>query len=255
MAAHACKLAGVPMAIFALGQKSQLGGAQFLHRAVPYLNDEANPTAELTYKLVGTPEGYQQKVYGDEDVSFVSMQHLKDGQRVPAWSLLDTYDTLWNEFERHINQQEVTPQWLITHLEAGNFGGVVSTVPKTALCLAHAGLVSDRPHLFVSQRVRILNESVLGPNFDNTIVYDGTPNVSWYRTSRIFGVGSTEWGASAAEKRLPYEEPLVVVKKPIRTDCTCFMDTVMFTGRYGAWQKGKLTHHAFVDTFQMVTPK
>ena len=37
------------------------------------------------------------------------------------------------------------------------------------------------------------------------------------------------------------------------TDCDCFAeDAVLFTGRYGAWDKKKLTHDAFTDTQAMI---
>lgn len=243
------------MAIFSLGDKSMLGGAQFLHKPIPYLNDETAPKATLTYRLVGTPTGYQQKVYGASEVPFVSMQRVKDGEEVPAWSLLETYDTLWGEFGEHINVQDVTPVWLQTHLDAGNFSAVVCTMPRHALCFAQAGH-GDRPHSFLSQTVRIRNEAVF-PQLENTIIYDGTDNVTWTRSSMIFGVGSTEWGDEwiNTDKVFPYKT--VVVRKPLVTDCTCFSDQphVVFTGRFGAWKKGVLTHQAFVDTWLLIQDK
>jgi FAD binding domain len=257
MAAHACAIKGKPFAVFAIGDevngvtKSKLGGAQFLHRAVPLLNDES-PDAIITYKVTGTPSGYRTKVYGDEDVPFVSMEHVRDGQEVEAWSLLNTYDRLWEGLAgkgQSINMETVDAKTVAEWLEEDKFAQIISTIPKPNLCLTYQGYV-DQPkaHTFVSQRIRISNEPAL--DLENTIVYDGTQDVSWYRTSNLFGCGSTEWGEFMREKALHFHT--VNVRKPVRTDCRCFDGQVLFTGRFGAWRKGILTHHAFVETWKML---
>jgi len=252
-AAHAAGVMGHMVQIFTQGgddgpTKSRIGGAQFLHIPLPVINDP-EPDAMLTYLTAGTTDGYREKVYGpDGDVPFVSMERIPKGGAVPAWSLIDTYDKLWDVYcsGTSVNVISLDPKRLIDIIERGNFDLVVSTIPKPALCLAHAGLVPEI-HAFVSQRIRIANECVL-PSPDNQIFYNGTPDVSWYRTSTIFGVGSTEWGAGAPE-RLPYRD-LVSVKKPIRSDCTCFDGKVLFTGRFGLWRKGVLSHEGFIDTME-----
>jgi hypothetical protein len=258
MAAHACALKGKPFAIFAMGDevngvtKSRLGGAQFLHRALPMVNEET-PDAVVTYKVVGSPNSYRTKVYGEEDVPFVSMEHVRNGQEVEAWSLINTYDRLWDAIAstgRSINMETVDARRVIDWLEADTFERIISTIPKPNLCLTYQGWLDQKnAHVFVSQKIRIVNEAMLP--MDNMIVYDGTDNVSWYRTSNLFGCGGTEWGESTRDKVLPYKD-VVIAKKPIRTDCHCFEDQVLFTGRFGAWRKGILTHHAFIDTWKML---
>lgn len=254
MAAHACKLKGVPFSLFGLGDQSILGGAQFLHKALPYLDDET-PDALLTYSVVGDPRSYKEKVYGAAEVQFVSASRVQQGQQVPAWSLVNSYQKLWDDIAsggNSINQLAVDPAWIFEKLEANRFQLIVSTIPRKSLCLTHAGIdMTGRAHVFVSQTVRIMNQCVLGDSFDNVIIYDGTPNVSWYRTSRIFGVGGTEWGESQSGKKLPYETVSAI--KPLYTDCRCFTGKVLYTGRFGKWEKGVLTHQAFIDTWNALT--
>lgn len=255
MAAYAASFFGAFVSIFTRGDegsptKSKIGGAQFLHLPLPGINHDV-PDAEIRYLTSGSTDGYREKVYGEEPVDFVSMSHVVDRTVVPAWSLSATYDLLWEQMvvPERVNIATITPVWLHELIESGNFDLIVSTVPRMAVCLAHAGLVDGRPHAFVSQPVRIMNRSTIEELPDNTMVYDGTRNVSWYRTSKIFGTGATEWSESAPD-RLPYEEEIVKIRKPLRTDCSCFSDHVLFTGRFGEWRKGVLTHHSFQNVYK-----
>jgi hypothetical protein len=249
LAAHACEVSRCPYVLFGLGAKSILGGAQFLHRAIPGINDN-DPDVTLRYLMAGDPRSYQAKVYGTEDVPFTSAARIHSGEEVPAWSLSNTYNQLWSVMEGSINQVTIDARWMADQLDADNFAFVVSTIPRPALCLTHAGMVQDRAHAFVSQPVRISEECAFGDGMDNTIVYDGTPNVSWYRTSRIFGVGGTEWGESAKELKL--WTPTITVKKPLRTDCHCWYGRVLFAGRFGTWRKGVLAHEAYSDVLAVL---
>lgn len=251
MAAYAAATSGAFVSIISAGKqdepiKSKIGGAQFLHQPVPGISD-SDPLDVVTYRTVGTHDGYRAKVYGDEDVPFVSMQRISDGLQVPAWPLSETYDRLWAEMVTHgapVNLMDVTPQFLHDLLETNNFDLVVSSVPKISLCLAHAGLIDGRQHAFQYSQIRVVNRAVFETLPNNTIRYDGTNGVSWYRTSLIFGHGSTEWGAGAPA-RLPYEDEIKSIKKPVWTDCNCFDGHILHVGRYGSWRKGVLAHEAY----------
>lgn len=267
MAAHACKLKGIPFSIVTDGgegnpTKSRIGGAQFVHHAVPLIMEEGKPDGMLRYHVVGDADGYQRKVYGGSDVvPFVSMTNVRDGQEIGVWSIQKAYDTLWDDIAGggdSLNVEFVTPEWLVSQIEEDRWGRIVSTIPRPALCLTHAGLVETKPHAFVSQRIKIANECMFYEEPDKSGVpemshvwYDGTSNVSWYRTSMIFGVGSTEWGDEMIDRKLPYET--ITATKPISNTCQCFNGQVMFTGRYGAWKKGLLIHHAFIDTWKLIS--
>lgn len=254
LAAHACKLAGLPFSLFSVNDKpSVIGGAQFLHKPIYGIHD-AEPDATLRYTVVGHPDTYKKKVYGDEPVPFVSMSNVTDGQMQNAWNMTKTYEMLWEEIAgggRSVNVMQVGPKDIFDWVEGDKWRHIISTVPRPALCLAHAGLVNEK-HRFTVQAIRVMpGVSVLGDGFDNTVIYDGTPNTSWYRTSRIFGVGGTEWGSGAPEK-LPYEEPIVTIQKPISSTCQCWDGRVVFAGRYGQWKKGVLAHEAFYETVALI---
>ena len=226
--------------------RSEIGGAQFLHRTIPGIHHPDHPDFEITYHTVGSPRTYQEKVYGTGDVPFVSMANVRDGEVVAAWSLQKTYDWLWDELLgdcSRVNIANVTAGYVVDLIESGGYDIIVSTIPRPALCLAHAGMIDGRPHSFGSQAVRIMAAAAL-PLASNTILYDGTKNVSWYRTSNINGVGSTEWG-EGAPPALYRDEEIITIKKPIVNDCNCFEDHVMFAGRYGEWRKGVLSHDAY----------
>jgi hypothetical protein len=255
-AALALRLAGVPFAIFSnTDQPSRIGGAQFLHHPLPLVCNEKHDFP-IRYTLVGNHQEYQRKVYGDEDVPFVSMSRVTDGEVVPAWSLQSAYEKMFEENGKDINLQVVDARLLDEWIASELFTAIIVSCPKPMVCRAHAGL-TQLPHTFVSQPIRIMNESVLGEGYDNTIIYDGTPNVSWYRTSRINGTGSTEWGSGAPAK-MPYKN-LITVNKPMRTNCSCYgreaqtgFPQVLFVGRFGTWRKGELVHDAFDNTLGLL---
>lgn len=230
LAAYACYSRGEPASIFSHPVKSRLGGAQFLHEPIPGLTTDS--PQQLRYTLYGDPAVYQQKVYGDNpNVRFVSMSFLKDGQLVPCWSLRDVYDGLWEKFQGQINPVDINPIWLRD--EAERFDRVVVAMPLDSICLPWSN------HEFHRHQVQIHNHNISYlPS--NTIVYEGTKNKSWYRQSRIFGVGSTEYGMGVSPPGLD----LVTITKPLFTNCSCWPDFIR-VGRYGKWSKGVLAHDGY----------
>lgn len=245
LAAHACEMRQVPYVIFSKAVKSVLGGAQYSHIGIPGIHDsDQEPDAKLTYRVEGDAETYQAKVYGDSPVPFVSMSSRTDGEIVPAWSLPDMYDQLWDRYAHKVVELRVGAA-RVAQLLAG-FDMVLSSVQLPSICMAT--IEPTVQHWFRQQTVRIKNEA-LNPNLpDNTILYDGTKDHSYYRMSRIFGVGSTEWGASSP---VPPIQDIRTINKPVGTNCDCFEawndGSIRFrkVGRFGTWQKGILTFHAY----------
>lgn len=234
MAAHAVAMRGKPVAVFSIPQKSRLGGAQFLHEPIPGIND-VTPDIIVNYKVEGDPQTYEQKVYSDTlTVPFVSMSDKFDGQTQQAWNLLATYDKLWSIFGESVNDVRVTPEWIEEN--ADEFDLMVSTVPLPSLCRAN--------HHFTTQQVTIANQCFDETLADNTVFYNGTRDRSWYRCAKLFGIGSTEWGAGVNP---PYDT--VKANKPIRSNCDCWPN-ILKAGRFGTWKKGVLTHQAFTSTFE-----
>lgn len=250
MAAHAVGLAGHPIAIFSKPEKSRLGGAQFLHRPIYMVNDEEVPDAEITYKLRGDAAGYERKVYPEGNVPFVSFSSVTDGQVQPAWNLQRTYDLLWENLGGSVNEADISAKWMEENHD--EFALILSTVPLPSICRSRAGLTPAEPlHRFDVQRITIHPEC-LETIPANTVVYDGTPDRTWYRSSNLFGVGGTEWTAGARTPPLPASS-FFHDNKPIATNCDCWPDVVRL-GRRGTWTKGVLTHQAFVGALEAVLP-
>lgn len=241
LAAHACALEGKPLAIFGFGERSKIGGAQFLHSAIPGLTG-AEPDTLIKYKVAGDAIGYRKKVYGLDPrstPSWVSFQHREDGDLQPAWNLLEAYDKLWDNYSQSINTGVIDPEWIEKH--SGDFKAIISTIPAPALCRSMAGLIPVT-HEFISQEILVTDRSILQLE-EGTVYYDGTGEHSWYRCSNLFGVGSTEWSTRVNP---PYPG-LQKILKPVRKSCDCYED-ILRMGRYGAWNKGELTHDAYFRT-------
>jgi hypothetical protein len=238
LAAHAVALAGQPIVIASLPHKSRIGGAQFLHEGIPELTSP-HPDTVITYDVRGTAETYEKKVYGDNRPAFVSFSNVFDGHKQAAWNLPDIYDKLWDAFGNSLTHVEVTPEWL--DKTQGDFSMVVSSVPAPALCRSHAGLIPEQ-HTFDSIDVTLFDEC-LEPVPEGHILYEGSPDRSWYRSANLFGVESTEWGG---KPNLPFPGTFTVTK-PLRTTCNCYPDIIR-VGRYGTWTKGVLVNDAFRKT-------
>lgn len=239
LAAHACEMRGVPFVIFSKKAKSVLGGAQYSHIAIPGIHDESEPEAMLRYRVAGDPEEYRRKVYGEEEVEFVSIENVKDGLEVPAWNLRRLYDTLWGSYEEKIIDVSLDPNDVSKI--PGGFSVTFCSMPADKTCVAR--LDPSIQHWFRSTPIRLVNEA-LDPSLpDNTISYNGEKSPSWYRMSKIFGVGSTEWSARGP---VPPIDDVRTISKPTSTNCECHLHRgVVRIGRFGTWSKGQLTFHAY----------
>jgi hypothetical protein len=75
----------------------------------------------------------------------------------------------------------------------------------------------------------------------------------WYRTSHIYDHDNTEWSTpNFMSDRNRNSRGLWRVRKPIRTNCDCW-PSIIRLGRFGKWQKGELTHHAFNDVMEALS--
>lgn len=262
MAAHACSLSGRPFSLFSVPgedgivRPSRIGGAQFIHKAVPLLVDEDNPDFEVTYRLLGTEEGYAEKVYQSNPwVPFVSYSNVSDGEVQSAWNLRRIYNAMWEAIAGNgdsVNAEAIDSKTMLHWMEKNMWDFVVSTIPRYHLCLSHAGL-NPSPHNFMSQDVWLLNGDHANVG-DNTIVYNGDDSPSWYRASNLQGTSSVEWAAPEAIPPLPEQDKKAIlnIKKPIVHGCNCWEHEprLQFAGRFGKWQKGVLVHDGFTTTAQ-----
>lgn len=251
MAAHAVAFVGRPVAVFSIPEKSVLGGAQFLHKPIPVVCED-DPDITVTFQVEGDANTYRRKVYGPEQPigspGFVSFSNVHDGMTQPAWNLQVTYDKLWDIFGNEVNPQPIDAEWLDKVKD--DFDLILSTIPLPRICLSAAGLVPVQ-HRFFTQEIGVVNESVY-PLPDNTVFYDGTQDHSFYRCSKLFGHGSTEWSPNY---RMPQRQDIKVFNKPITALCDCWQDRIVRLGRFGAWKKGLLTHDAFAGALQACKEK
>jgi hypothetical protein len=244
LAAHAASQMDWEFDIYSSGGKSSLYGAQYLHQPIPGIPDLRQTT--VTHKFIGDITGYRSKVYGIVWDGVVSPEMYFGKQ--PAWDIRQAYDWLWDTYGGQVKDTDISgyallgaidswkPMW---HLKT-QYDLIISTIPRRVLCVnpdhkfnvAEIYCIGDAPDLGVSIPVQME---------DDTLVCSGDPVTSWYRACRVFGVGTVEWGTS---KKRPPIEGVVKVQKPVSTDCDCWPE-ISYQGRYGKWEKGVLSHHAY----------
>jgi hypothetical protein len=224
MAAHAVALNGCNPVILSKKQPSVIGGAQYLHEPIPKITGK-EPDGRVNFIHYGTETGYAQKVYGNPCAP-TSWTTYPVGYH-SIWNLRKAYEKLWSKYESKIYDFTLTPDSVEDIQE--EYDLVFSTVPLVSLC-------QNPSHGFENQEVWIIyGQTVLGGGEDR-IIYDGSTDFPWYRWSYLFGWSGIEY-------------PNMVhgglrLRKPLGTTCNCHPGTTRL-GRYGTWNKGALTHHAY----------
>jgi len=237
LAALAVERAGHDVHLYAVGQKSEMFGAMFLHRWIPEItNNRYN--FKITFIKEGTREGYAFNVYGDESAP-CSWDAFPNGE-LPAWSLSRAYDKLWERFGGRVTPIRITVDTMAILLN--NWEYVFSTIPANTIC-AH-----PKVHTFKSQPIWIEHGPATAER--NVVIYNGRildPKI-WYRYSLIEGYRAWEYSNPKLETGdvdLKLSEGI----KPLSTTCDCWTGFQGFhrLGRFGRWEKGILTHHAYEE--------
>lgn len=256
VAAHAAMQLKIPKTVRVLSraERSPIYGAQYLHQPIPgvFAAHDVEPEI-IRYQMAGTPEGYLRKVYGDNWDGTIS-DDLRDQAHV-AWDIRSTYDELWMRYADLICEYEIPRNAgpsgvaaVITPL-LDNFNLVINTIPRPMLCMR-------RDHKFVNTDIWALGEHPANPFpiecADNVIRYNGEPEPSWYRASRIHGYSTVEWPGHVPRPPIP---GVVKVKKPLRHNCNCWSGSIVHLGRMGRWQNGTLVHHVYADTYEQLLLK
>lgn len=244
---------GADIFIFSNNGKSSLYGAQYLHAAIPSYTNERWPHGNriIRYDLVGAPDEYRRKVYGPMWDGRVSPEDLQGSH--PAWDLRQTYDALWEDFSDLLINVHLDPgglRMLIDGVTAhGKFDMIINTIPRPALCA--------EGHQFRSTSIWAAGEAPdLGIDLDRfkcepfTVLCNGEESPSWYRLSNIFDHKTVEW----PEHTRPPIPSAALVTKPLKHNCSCWPE-VIHVGRYGRWEKGILTHHAYEEVLLRVREK
>lgn len=239
LSAYACDQLGHQVLIYSKKVKSRIPGAVFLHEPIPRLT-APTPDGWVNFIKHGNRYAYAQKVYGNQDAD-CSWDLFPEGER-PAWSMFDLYDWLWYRYNARIVEDTLDAERVryIQHMA----DLVISTIPVMSIC-------ENPKHRFYSQDIFILNKAV-DRSLKNTIVYNGSPMDTWYRSSSIFGHEATE-SVATFDPELVKQLGAKVSKgfKPIKTNCNCHPN-VARVGRFGRWEKGILVHHAYKQTIQIL---
>lgn len=252
LAAHAAKLMGHSVTIFSKRIKSQMRGAQYMHRAIPELAIER--PVKLAYVLHGNVEDYREKVYGDAASDLEVSPQTFAGYH-EAWSIRQAYNLLWRMYQGRIIPTDITQETIMRLM--GNYDAILSTIPAPLLCY------QDRYHHFNKVTVWIdqhwhggnpeLNLERYGTN--HVVICNGKPfdaewphQTGWYRSSLIYSQANTEWVGQSVLQFMPMG--VKAIHKPISTNCNCW-PTIVRAGRYGEWRKGVLSHEAFETALEV----
>lgn len=232
-AAEGVEQAGHEPVIMGIKLKSELFGAQYLHKAIPGVPARSFPLEVLK---LGSSEGYAYKVYGDRH-AHVSWSNYKEGW-LDAWSLHDAYNYLWDKYESSVKRAILNPM---------DIGPIATNFPLTLCSIPVARICGTPEHGFTSQRIYVVHHDS-DPSAPSQLIYNGEGSrAEWYRFSRINGTSAWEYAVIVSPEEL--RVPPLAGYKPVSTTCTCWMSYPNFhrIGRYGKWHKGVLTHHAYQE--------
>lgn len=245
-----------------------MGGAQFLHKPIPDITDHSAGLA-INHITRGNINQYRKKVYGPEaDDRLQDPNNLmpQTGETIRAWPLQEGYDLLWDAMSGYISPISLDGDWV--RQNRNDFSLLLSTVPATRLCL------QKERHQFRSQKIFIANQAIEHVP-DNTVLFDGTENRTWYRCASVFGHESTEWSEATFKDQKTPRLPLTTFSalKPLETNCTCHLTPSPYSysrpgyhttwkpskpapflrlGRRGTWSKNEFTHHAYYKTIDLL---
>jgi hypothetical protein len=193
------------------------------------------PLRKREVRIIGTGgdgRDYSQKLYGDAEHPNSFPGWCIDGS--PYADYETKYDGVqalgmaWDIVQGGvaIEEKPVT----LADIEQIDADLVVSTVPYN--------LLANLPHL--SYRCAWVRDGE-APADESYIMYNAHPHVPWYRASAVFGRFTLEYAT---------EQPgLRMVRKVMRRSKPLpAIDRVLFTGRFGAWDKSKLSDSAYHDT-------
>lgn len=243
MAVHAAARAGHDIKVVSKKRKSDMFGAQYLHREIPGI--DCGERQLINYQLRGTVEGYRNKVYGPGYKGTVSPEELEETHY--GWDIRAAYDQLWDMYSDFIIDWEVTAEQLLPEGQLGVLGCdyIISSLPAHLIC--KTWVKESTEHFFEGRQIwatgdapEIGVQDPIRAAPPNTVVCNGETSVGWYRSANVFGRSTTEWPG----KRKPPVEGVAQVVKPLQTNCDCFPD-IMRVGRFGRWKKGVLSHEAF----------
>lgn len=233
LSAHAAMLRGYHPEVFSIKRPSLMPGAIYCHEQIPQLLPVKSDV--INYAKLGSKEGYARKVYGSYNAP-TSWDKFREGGHT-GWSMKELYEQLWDKFERQIFDVQLH-QGIIEQILM-RYDIVVNTVPLPAICCKPGEHVFHSKSIWVRREHRDVCEQLGDP----CIIYNGDPHFAYYRTSLIFGGGSTEFAHEVHNAEHG--------RKPLDNDCDCWPEMVR-AGRYGRWERGVLVNDAFRQVLAVI---
>lgn len=231
-AAQAVTLSGGQPLIFSKKKKSEIYGAQYLHRPIPGFSLER--VGRLRIFKLGEESEYAQRIYGDPALP-TSWSKLPEQQDI--WDLREAYENAWHKFKDLILDTEL--DFAEVEDMTARFPVVISTIPLWSVC--KGGHRFNSIPILVNKKVEYSGLPDYFNPEDNFMIYNGTEYGDWYRTSQIFGHASTEMIPSKTDSPNGHFE---LGFKVAGNECDCHPNMIR-AGRMGTWERGVLTHHAF----------
>ena len=245
LAAHAARIMGATAHIYSRREKSQIYGAQYLHRSIPGVKVHK---FQVDYQMHGTPEEYRQKVYGDKWDGTVSPEDYPRPH--PGWDIRQAYDILWEDFgPRIVDVRFASFDHVKMYINLDEYDHIFSTVPRTIF-----GQPGDKfEGTDVLAKGGAKGEYLLSmPEF--TVMCNGNDAPAWYRAASVNGYQTLEWPGTI--RRIPIPG-VAKIKKPLRyvpgNAENEANKRLTFVGRYGAWEKGLLTSDVFNDVIDTLS--
>lgn len=173
---------------------------------------------------------YREKVYGFWGPSQVSVRGALEQELQEVYNANEAVTQLWEMYGDCVQVREIRGIEDARSLDLP----VISTIPAKAL-------FPDRRYDW--QRAYVYRGEA--PTDEAFIYYSVGAAPRWYRCSAVFGVFTAEYGFA--------RQDCVPVKKVMRVDEPLpSLDWLFLVGRYGAWDKGCLTHHVYERSLQEV---
>lgn len=225
-------------------RKSPMYGAQYLHRPIP--NITPMYAREVKYTLRGYADDYRRKVYGTLWDGKVSPEDLTEQHQ--AWDIRATYDMLWSFYEYGINDMQIDPFVVKNMLDNDQADLIISTIPRALMC--HMGHAFGATEIWAAgdDPEQGLDISQMYGCPEGHVICNGEDSPAWYRMSRVFGRTTVEWPGALSSVPVA---TAARVRKPTTHDCDCWKDEpIMFSGRYGEWSKGVLSHETYFNVYK-----
>lgn len=185
----------------------------------------------------GTAADYAAKVYGDETTVDTSFPATSRFER--AWDALQAFELLRDIRDtsaiRRIKQRVA---WHELDQLSQKYDLVVNTAPLSMVLSIDLTMPPWSSSAWVKTGIAPADECYM--------LYSAHPAVDWYRCSAVHGRFTME-RATRPEDEAGWHRVVKVRRTPVLAQLP---ENVLLTGRNGAWDKRKLTHHVFDEVIE-----